>query len=33
MIFHTKLLWAQNDCVLGSMKYKDLLKFEMELDI
>ena len=33
MIFHAKLLWLQNHCVLGSMKLKDVLKFMMELDI
>ena len=33
MTFHTKCLWVQNHCELGSIKYMDLLKFITELDI
>ena len=27
MTFHTKLQLVQNDCILGSIKYMDLLAF------
>ena len=33
MTFHTKPKQAQNHCVFGWIKYMDLLKFMMELDI
>ena len=33
MTFHKKPQQAQNHCVFGLMKYMDLLKFMMELDI
>ena len=33
MTFHTKRLWVENHCVLGSIKKMDLPKFMMQLDI
>ena len=32
MTFNTKLLWFQYHCILGLIKYMDLLIFTMELD-
>ena len=32
-IFDTKLLWAQNHCILALIKQMDLLEFIMKLDI
>ena len=33
MIFHTKLKQVQNHCVLGSIRWMDLLKFMIKLGI
>ena len=33
MTFHTNVLWVQNHCIFGSIKWMDLLKFMVESDI
>ena len=32
MTFHTKILWVQSYCVLGSIKQMVLLRFMIELE-